>query len=143
MKYQIFIDKEKEEEILIYVHSKTKLIDDIEKLILCNGMEIIGHSDTKAVPLSPADIYCFIVENNKIFAITQKDKLSVKTRLYQLEEALPKSFIKINQSCLANINLIECFDASLSGTLTVKFKNGYIDYVSRRNVKKIKERLGF
>ena len=82
------------------------------------------------------------MENNRVYAITDKDKLQLKYRLYQLEEAFSDSFVKINQSCLVCINKIARFDAILSGALMVKMKNGYTDYVSRRNVKSVKERLG-
>jgi len=64
-------------------------------------------------------------------------------RLYQLEERLGTRFLKINQSCLANIQQIQRFDASLAGALLVIFKNGYRDYVSRRQLKTVKERMGF
>lgn len=141
MKYKIFIDKEHEEEILIYAHKKTKLINNIEQLILNDSIELTGYSNGRLFPLNITDIFCFIVEDNKIFAITEKEKLQIKTRLYILEEKLPDNFIKINQSCLANIKLIDRFDASIYGALSVKFKNGYTDYVSRRNIKKVKERL--
>ena len=40
------------------------------------------------------------------------------------------------------IKKIKKFDTSVSGMLTVTFKNGYRDYVSRRNLKSVKERLG-
>ena len=55
---------------------------------------------------------------------------------------LGTDFIKINQSCIANIRQIQRFDTSFSGTLRVIFKNGYTDYVSRRQLKAVKERLG-
>ena len=70
------------------------------------------------------------------------EKFEIKTRLYVIEEKLPENFIKINQSCIANINQIERFDASISGTLKIRFKNGYTDYVSRRQLKNVKERIG-
>jgi DNA-binding LytR/AlgR family response regulator len=71
-----------------------------------------------------------------------EDKLLVKLRLYQLEERLDKCFIKINQSCIANVRQISKVEATFSGALSVVFKNGYRDYISRRNLKKVKERLG-
>lgn len=89
-----------------------------------------------------ADVYCFTTENNKLFAITESDKFLIKERLYTIEQSLSKDFIKINKSCIANIKKIDRFDASISGTLLVKLKNGHNDYVSRRNVKNVKERLG-
>lgn len=142
MKLKTIIDKTREEEILIYAHERTKLIDDIESFVNNRINELIGYSEGEARMLSPSQISCFTVENNKVYAITDKEKLQIKMRLYQLEEILDVGFIKINQSCIANINEIKRFDTSISGTLKVIFKNGYSDYVSRRNIKAVKERLG-
>ncbi len=142
MKFRFFADKEREEEVIVYAHEKTKLVEDIEKLVNENGFELIGYADREAVKTDLADVYCFTVENNKIYAVCENEKFLLKARLYQLEEKLPENFIRINQSCIANIRKIRRFDASFSGTLTVIFKNGYKDFVSRRNVKKVKERLG-
>lgn len=142
MKYSIKIDKNREEEVLIFTHERTELVDEIEKLILSKSVELIGYKDREAFKISSVDVCCFTVEDNKIFALTQKEKLQIKQRLYQLESILDESFVKINQSCIANTEKISRFDASLSGTLSVTFKNGYKDYVSRRNLKTVKERLG-
>lgn len=142
MKLKIIIDKDRDEEILVYAKKRTKLVDAVEQLVSENAFELIGYIDREAVRLSLPEVSCFVAEDNKIFALSGKDKLYLRCRLYQLEENLPENFIKINQSCIANIKNIERFDSSISGTLTVKFKNGYIDCVSRRNIRKIKERLG-
>lgn len=142
MKLKIIIDSNREEEILVFAHERTKLIDEIECLVGDYKKEIIGYTDTGAYKLSLSQISCFIVENNKVYAIMQNKKLQIKMRLYQLEDMLGDRFVKINQSCIANINEIKKFDTSISGTLKVIFKNGYSDYVSRRNIKAVKERLG-
>ncbi len=142
MKCIITIDKEREEEVLIFVHEKTQLIEDIEALINNNEKELVGYSKGEVYRLSPSEVYCFTVENSKVYAITEKDRLQIKLRLYQVEEMLGSGFVKINQSCIANIKKIKKFDTSVSGMLTVTFKNGYRDYVSRRNLKLVKERLG-
>lgn len=142
MKFRFLIDKNREEEVIVYAHEKTKLVEGIEKLVTENNFELIGYADREAVKLDLADVYCFTVENNKIYAVCENEKYLLKLRLYQIEEKLSENFIKINQSCIANIRKIRKFDASFSGTLTVIFKNGYKDFVSRRNVKNVKERLG-
>lgn len=143
MKCRIFIDKEHEEEILIYAHEKTKLVETIEQIVSDDEFELIGYKDREAVRLNANDVFCFIAEDNKVYALTENEKLSLKFRLYQIEEKLSENFVKINQSCIVNINQIDRFDASFSGTLVVIFKNGHTDYVSRRQVKKVKERFGF
>ncbi|MBE6755086.1 MAG: LytTR family transcriptional regulator [Ruminococcaceae bacterium] len=142
MKFRFLIDKNREEEVIVYAHKKTKLVESIENIVKEDNSELIGYADREAVKLDLADVYCFTVENNKIYAICENEKYLLKSRLYQVEENLSENFIKINQSCIANIRKIRKFDASFSGTLTVIFKNGYKDFVSRRNVKNVKERLG-
>ena len=72
----------------------------------------------------------------------EKEQLYLKQRLYQVEDNLDKDFIKINQSTIANIRMIERFSVSIGGSLQVIFKNGYKDYVSRRQLKSVKERMG-
>ncbi len=143
VKLKIFIDKNHEEEILLFAHEKNELVKSIEKLVNDDNDTLIGFKDKEAVCLDFNEIYCFVVEENKVYALTEKEKLQLKKRLYQLEEKLPENFVKINQSCIANIKKIKKFDVSFSGSMIVVFKNGYKDCVSRRNVKNIKERLGF
>ncbi len=139
MKCTIMIDKSREEEVIVYAHERSRLTEDIEQLV---GTAWIGYADKTAVRLNISDVYCFMVEDNKVYAVTAKERWQMKQRLYQLEEQLPCHFVKINQSCLANIGKIDRFEASYGAALTVIFKNGYRDYVSRRQVKQVKERLG-
>ena len=87
------------------------------------------------------DINFHISENDKIFALAD-DKYQVKQRLYQIENRLDDNFIRINQSCIANIRQIKKVQATFSGAFDVVFKNGYRDYISRRNLNSVKERLG-
>ena len=142
MKLQIVIDRNRDEEIFIYVHEKTQLICEIEELVNNNSFDLTGYTENETVKLNLNDVYCFITEDNKVYALTENEKYRLKSRLYQLEENLNSSFVKINQSCIANIKKIDKFKASIGGSLTVVLRNGYVDIVSRRNLKKVKERLG-
>ena len=143
MKCRTVIDKDREEEVVIYVHEKNSLSYEIEELVLGKSLELFGYKDKNIVKLSPSDVFCFTVENNKVYALCEREKYQIKQRLYLLEEILDSDFVKINQSCIANIRKISKFDTSITGTLMVSFKNGYRDYVSRRQMKKVKERIGF
>ena len=142
MKCRTVIDKDREEEVVIYVHEKNSLSYEIEELVLGKSLELFGYKDKNIVKLSPSDVFCFTVEDNKVYAICEKEKYQIKQRLYLLEEILDRDFVKINQSCIANIRKISKFDTSITGTLMISFKNGYRDYVSRRQMKKVKERIG-
>jgi len=131
-----------EEKVLIYAKKETEHIKEIKKLAECDQVNLTGYCKDEIVKLSPKDIYILTIINNKVYAITKEKSYSLKERLYVLENALGNDFIKINQSSLANIKKIESFDAAISGTLKIRFKNGYTDYVSRRQLKFVKERLG-
>ena len=142
MNYEIILGTDNEEKIIIYTKERNKLIDEIEELILSHSVELTGYCDRQIQKLNPSDVYCFTLEDNKLYAITKNDKWLLKLRLYQVEELLGKNFVKINQSCIANIKKIKKFDASFSGSMLVIFDNGHRDYVSRRQLKKVKERIG-
>lgn len=141
MNIKVFIDKSKEEEVLVFAHERNALVNEIERIVQENNLELVGYKENEAGKLKLFDVNCFISENNKVFALTN-EKLQLKLRLYQIEEMLDENFIKINQSCIANIRQIEKVQATFSGSFQVVFRNGYCDYISRRNLKSVKERLG-
>ena len=141
MKFSVIIDENREEEIIVYAKEKNELVSAIEKLV-SDDSKINGYIEREIVPFSVSEAEFFYADKNKVYAVTSKDKVLVKYRLYELEEILPENFIKINKSCIANLSAVSGFDTSISGTLKVKFKSRKIDYVSRRNLKNIKERIG-
>lgn len=142
MKLTVIIDKEREEEVIIYAKEKTSLIKSIEELISKTDNYFTAQIGASIKRLPEEEIYCFTTEGGKVYAFTEKEKLPLKIRLYTVEERLSQDFIKINQSSIINIKKIKCFDVSVTGTLKVIMKNGFTDYVSRRQIKNVKERLG-
>ena len=141
MKLEIITDENCEEKIVIYQHNENPLTEKIKQLVE-ETEEIIGYKEKEILKLNPYDVFCVTVIENKVCAVLKDETYQLKERLYTLEEKLPQVFVKINQSCIANIEKIGRFDASISGTLKLTFKNGWTDYVSRRQLKSIKERLG-
>lgn len=142
MKCEIIIDTEHEEKIVIYAKKENRFTEEIKRIAEQYSTEFLGYKGSEITRLNPFDIYYISVISGKVYAVCKNDKFILKERLYTLEEKLPEIFVKINQSCLANINKAERFDTSISGTLKIKFKNGDTEYVSRRQLKTIKERIG-
>ena len=68
---------------------------------------------------------------------------SVRLRLYELEERLAsRGFLRVSHSELVNRRKITALDLSLAGTIRMTLDHGKaVCYVSRRYVRKIKERL--
>ena len=143
MKCTTIIDKDREEEIIIYLQKRSELSDKIERLVLESDTELFGYLDQSIIKLEPNEIFCFFIEDGKVFAGTKDKKLRIMRRLYEIEQIFGTDFLKINQSCLINKEKIEKFDVTLGGALRVTLKNGYSDYISRRQLKSVKERLNF
>ena len=142
MKYTTVIDPRREEEVIIHAKKKTREIDELESYLDRMSAELMGYGeDGQIVPLRPAEVHCFIVEDGKVYALTDTGKLTVRLPLYAIEEMLSEDFVRINQSCLGNVRKIARFAASIGGALMVTFQNGHRDYVSRRQLKTVKERM--
>ena len=142
MKCTLIFDETRDEEVIIYAKKPSEIIDEIVSLVEGSNQTLNGYLRGEIVKIDAKDVYYFTVEDNKLYAFDASEKYLLKTRLYALETILDKKFVKINKSSIANITKIKKFDASIYGTLKVVFKNGHTDYVSRRNVKAVKERLG-
>ena len=142
MKFKLIIDKEKDEELVAIVHSRTALIDEIEALISKHTDRIPGYTEDDIKMLSVSEIECVTVLDGKTYAIDSKNRrYRLKQRLYELEEQLPSSFIRINKSTLANECALDRFTVTIAGSVDAVFKCGYTEYVSRRCFAQIKRRL--
>lgn len=143
MKCYTFINPDEEEKVVIYAKEKNSLVTEIEKLVNSTGVSLTGTLDDSTVLIDPSNVSCFISEAGKIYALIDDKKYQLKERLYQLEDMpFNEHFVKLNQSCYANIKRIKEFKSSIGGAIKVVFQNGYIDYISRRELKNVKERIG-
>ena len=142
MKCYTYIKEDEEERVLIYAHDRTRLVDDIESLVLSSEIDLTGSYDNEIIKIDINDVVCFISENNKVYALVGDKKYQIKYRLYQIEGLNLNIFIKVNQSCLANKTKIKRFESTIGGSLKVVFNNGYVDFIARRELKNVKKRMG-
>ena len=144
MKFRLIIEKEAEEEVVATVHNRTALIDELEALILKHAGtdRIPGYTEDDIKMLSISEIDCITVLDGKTYAIDSRNcRYRLKQRLYELEQQLPSSFIRINKSTLANEARLDRFQVTYAGSVDAVFKCGYTEYVSRRCFAQIKRRL--
>lgn len=142
MKCQTIIGKNHEEEVIIYAYQRNEVVREIEKIAASDEMSIIGKKEDTIIKINPLSVTCFMSYGNKVYAYIKEEKYQINLKLYKLEEILEDIFIKINQSCIANIKKILSFSATIGGSLQVNFDNGIIDYISRRELKNVKRRIG-
>ena len=142
MKFRLIIDREKDEEIVVTAQERSPLIDEIEALISRHSDRIPGYTENNIKMLAISDIECVTVLDGKTYAIDSNNQhYRLKGRLYELEQQLPSSFIRINKSALANEKALDRFAVAYTGAVDAVFKCGYREHVSRRGFAQIKRRF--
>lgn len=144
MKFRLVIDKTKDEEVVATVHSRSALTERIEVLVMeySGADRIPAYTEDEVKMLTFSDMECITVLDGKTYAIDRHNRqYRLKMRLYELEDLLPTSFIRINKSTLANEAHLDRFITSYSGAVDAVFKCGYTEYVSRRCFAQIKRRF--
>ena len=142
---ELIIDKEiLEPKIKIYSNKKSKEIESIIELL--NNIDnqdsffITGLLNGKLECIKEDDIIRIGRKGRQVILETKTNEYYVKKTLLQLEEELnKKKFIRISQSEIINAYKVKKIDISLKGTIEIEFDNGLKSYVSRRNVKIVKQ----
>ena len=139
MKFKLIIDQNCEEEIVATVKEKSDLTDYIQTLVEETNDELVGYYESQIIRLDIDKIECIYSQDNKTFVVySDKNVYQIKKRLYEVEVILPPTFVRINKSAIANFKSIKKFVTTITGSVNVEFKSGYVDYVSRRCFAQIK-----
>ncbi|GBG94336.1 LytR family transcriptional regulator [Ligilactobacillus salitolerans] len=86
-------------------------------------------------------ILFFETADRKVIAHTAESTYAASLKLYELEESLPRVFVRSSKSTIVNLKQIFSVDHSLRGNL-VKFRNSHKQlYVSRSYYQEFKHRL--
>lgn len=144
MHFQLRIDPEKPELVVVRAHRRSELVDQIEALVTdrVEKNQLIGYTEDDMRMLSFSEIQCILVEDGLTVAVVGKDeKYRLKQRLYELEEILPESFIRLSKSALANEKHLVRFAAGFSGAVDAVLRCGRKESVSRRCFAQIKRRV--
>lgn len=145
MKIEIKINSDcLEPKLFVITNSMTKELEQAIKLITqsTNLSLLLGYREESIEILDQKDISRVYALNKKIYAERGNLEYQMKQRLYELEDVLDKSFVRISNSEIVNLKHIKKLDLSLSGTICVYLSNGKVTYASRRYVTKIKKILG-
>lgn len=145
MRVKIEIEDDLEEEIIIRCKSINETIKKIEKAITDINNEAKGfvfYKNEKEYYLSLNKILFFETELGNINAHTRDDIYTVKYKLYELEELLPSSFMRISKSTILNVNHIYSITRNLTSSSVVEFEETHKKvYVSRYYYKTLRYKL--
>lgn len=145
MKIRIEICPEGEDEIIIRCRERDGRIQSIERVldgIVKARRELvlyIGNSEYY-VPIS--DILFFETMDSRVCAHTKDAMYSSPHKLFELENLLPSSFVRISKSAIANVMQISSLSRELVGNGELRFyKTEKKTYFSRAYYKILKDRI--
>lgn len=129
--------------IVIYTDEVTKEISDIVRMISSKDYSMIaGYKGDEILLIKYEDIVRIYTHGQKVLARLENETVQLKYRLYELENRfIGYSFARISNSEIVNFSKVKSLDLSITGTITLKLKNGEKSFVSRRFVEKIKSFL--
>lgn len=143
MEVEIKISPElKNPKVVIYADRITDGITKLAKMIASEQLDLLtGVQDGKLIILRPEEIIRIYTEGQKVFANTGSGTVEFRQRLYELENRLPRKFLRVSHSEIVNVDAVKYLDMSLAGTIRLSLSSGETAYVSRRNIRKIREYL--
>lgn len=144
MKVNIDIDENYEEDsITIKAKEWSEELEEIVKVIKKRKQpRLFGVESDQTALLDPETIDFIFAEQRKTFATVKDHQFEIKMKLYEVEEILfPHEFMRFSKSVIGNLNRIARFELSFNGTLCVYFHSGNKEYISRKYVGPIKEKL--
>lgn len=121
--------------------NELKRRSDGERTRLIHKLNVHLNGDIHLI--DPSEVYYFEYVDQKVFVYGKTKVYEIKSKLYELEEQLPKrDFIRVSKSCILNLNKIGSLAPSLGGRFEARLKNGEKVIVSRQYVNSLKEVLG-
>ena len=133
MKIRIETEADIEEEIVIKCRQLTPEIIRLQQTL----SEMTGRGSQLAL-----FILFFETEGTSVMAHTAAEAYETRLRLYELEELLPASFMRISKSSIVNTDRIYSINRNLAASSAVEFQGTHKQvYVSRGYYKALKEKL--
>lgn len=134
-----------EDEVLIRCGRVDDTIQKIHQYILeqsLTGSKITFYKDNQEFYFPLDDVLFFETEGEHIYAHTAKDAYRIKYRLYELEQMLPRNFVRAAKSTIVNTTQIYSIKRNLSASSLVQFQNSHKQiYVSRYYYSELRQRI--
>ena len=132
----------KDIDVVINAPEKSAQVVDIENYVMSINSysieKVIGMQGNNIFIINVSDIITAYSEEKNNLIKTNDGIFKIKEKLYFLEENLPsKSFIRISNSVIVNINKVKCFNTDVIGSILVKMIDGSEEYVSKRRVSSV------
>lgn len=142
-KVRIEIDPDCDEEIIIRCRNMSEEAMRIESVVSSlEASEMELELGEKLHFVKTASILFFETDGNKTAAHTVDRMYYTDLKLYELEQRLPNSFMRISKSCIINTKSVSSIHKEITGICEAFFRDTVKKvYVSRSYYKPFKEKI--
>ena len=122
------------EEVMMLQRQVSEIVSSKLKLEVFKGDSVLY--------LKPDEVLFLETAENFLAVHTDKEIYTAKQRLYELEEILPSSFVRISKSTIVNISNIRSVKRNITGPSEIEFEGTVKKaYASRNYLKQLMNRL--
>jgi len=139
------VDGLTEDEVIIRCCRVNETVQTIQKFALeqsASGAKITFFKQNQEFYFPLDDVLFFETEDDRVFAHTANDAYLIKYRLYELEEILPRQFMRAAKSTIVNITQVYSITRNLTASSLVNFTGSHKHvYVSRNYYQLLRQRI--
>jgi len=139
------VDDLNEDEVLIRCGRVDNTIQKIHQYILEQSLlssKIIFYKQNQEFYFPLDDVLFFETEGEQIYAHTINDTYRIKYRLYELEEILPKHFVRAAKATIVNILQVYSITRNITASSLIQFIGSHKQvYVSRHYYNNLRQRI--
>ena len=146
MKVHIEVDDSmSNDEVLIRCGRADEKIQKICQLILEHGgaePNITFYKDNREYYFPLSNVLFFETEGEHIYAHTEDETYLIKFRLYELEDMLPRSFVRVAKSTIVNAAKVYSITRNITSASLIQFAGSHKQvYASRYYYNDLQQRL--
>jgi len=136
-------DGSAEDEVIIRCGRVDGTVQKIQEFIISmSAPKLTFYKGSQEYYLPLEEVLFFETEGEMIFAHTQNEAFRVKRRLYELEEMLPRTFVRAAKGTIVNTKRIYAISRSLTSSSQITFIGTHKHiYVSRYYYKALKDKM--
>jgi len=136
-------DESTEDEVIIRCGRVDETVQKLQEFILSmSSPKLTFYKGTQEYYMPVDEILFFETDDEQIYAHTATDAFKVKYRLYELEEILPRSFVRAAKGTIVNTTRIYAINRNVTSSSQIKFIGTHKHiYVSRHYYKALKESI--
>jgi len=144
VKLRIEINEElPESEVVIRCGRMDEQIRKLEAFVLgMSELKLTFYKGSQEFFIPLSKVLFLQTEGETVYAHTADDAFLVKHRLYELEETLPRTFVRAAKGTIVNTSRIYSIDRNLTSASKISFTGTHKSvYVSRHYYKFLKEKM--